>query len=121
MGVSIHLISVPELAQALASAQPPAVLDVRWRLTGPPTRDDYEAAHIPGAAFVDLDAEICGPPGEGGRHPLPEPGALQAALRAAGVRGDRPVVVYDAGDSQAAARLWWTLRWAGHPAVRVLD
>ncbi len=119
--MSIHLTTVPELAETLASAQPPAVLDVRWRLAGPPTRADYEAAHIPGAAFVDLDAEVCGPPGEGGRHPLPEPGALQAALRAAGVREDRPVVVYDAGESQAAARLWWTLRWAGHPAVRVLD
>jgi thiosulfate/3-mercaptopyruvate sulfurtransferase len=115
------LITVPELAEALASARPPTVLDVRWRLTGPPTRGDYAAAHIPGAVFIDLDAQLCGPPGEGGRHPLPEPAALQAVLRAAGVGNDRPVVCYDAGDSQAAARLWWTLRWAGHPGVRVLD
>jgi len=115
------LITVPELAEALASARPPTVLDVRWRLTGPPTRGDYEAAHIPGAAFIDLDAQVSGPPGAGGRHPLPDPAALQQTLRAAGVGGDRPVVAYDAGDGQAAARLWWTLRWAGHPAVRVLD
>jgi thiosulfate/3-mercaptopyruvate sulfurtransferase len=120
-GVSDHLITVPELADALASARPPTVLDVRWRLSGPPIRPEYEAAHIPGAVFVDLDAQLCGPPGAGGRHPLPDPEALQEVLRAAGVDAGRPVVAYDAGDGQAAARLWWTLRWAGHPAVRVLD
>jgi thiosulfate/3-mercaptopyruvate sulfurtransferase len=119
--VSDVLITVPELAEALASAQPPTVLDVRWRLTGPPTRADYLAGHIPGAAFIDLDAQLCGPPGAGGRHPLPDPVQLQEVLRAAGVRADRVVVGYDAGDGQAAARLWWTLRWAGHPGVRVLD
>jgi thiosulfate/3-mercaptopyruvate sulfurtransferase len=115
------LISVAELADALVAADPPTVLDVRWRLGGPPARADYEAGHIPGAAFVDLDVDLCGKPGPGGRHPLPDPAELQDALRAAGVRADRAVVAYDAGESQAAARLWWTLRWAGHPEVRVLD
>ncbi|HEX2772487.1 MAG TPA: sulfurtransferase [Micromonosporaceae bacterium] len=115
------LIDVPELARALAADDPPTVLDVRWRLAGPPARDDYAAAHVPGAVFVDLDTELCGRPGAGGRHPLPDPAALQRALRAAGVREDHPVVVYDGGDGPSAARAWWTLRWAGHRRVRVLQ
>jgi len=97
------------------------VLDVRWRLGGPPGRSEFDAGHVPGAVFVDLDAQLCGPPGAGGRHPLPDPAALQRVLRAAGVRGDRPVVAYDGGDGMAAARMWWTLRWAGHLDARVLD
>jgi len=117
----VALIDVPTLARRLADADPPTVIDVRWRLGGPPGRADYLGGHIPGAAFLDLDTQLCGPPGAGGRHPLPDTEALQAALRGAGVRTDHPVVAYDHRDGQAAARLWWTLRWAGHAGVTVLD
>lgn len=115
------VVDVPELAAALSSADPPTVLDVRWRLVGPPGRADYAAAHVPNAVFLDLDTDLCGPPGVGGRHPLPDPEALQRVLRRAGVRTGHPVVVYDGGDGLSAARAWWTLRWAGHREVRVLD
>jgi thiosulfate/3-mercaptopyruvate sulfurtransferase len=100
------LLSVDELA---GSSPSPTLLDVRWALGGPPGRAEYERGHIPGAVFVDLDTELAGPPGSGGRHPLPDPGAFEAAMRAAGVRFDRQVVVYDAGNSLAAARGWWLL------------
>jgi thiosulfate/3-mercaptopyruvate sulfurtransferase len=115
------LVDVTTLAGELASADPPTVLDVRWRLGGPPGRADYGAGHLPGAVFIDLDTELCGAPGAGGRHPLPDPAALQHALRLAGLRAGHPVVVYDGGDGMAAARAWWTLRWAGHRPVRLLD
>ena len=95
------------------------VLDVRWRLGGPPGRADYDTAHIPGAVFVDLDTELADPPGPGGRHPLPDPARLQAVLRRAGVRDDTQVVAYDDGNGAVAARAWWLLRWAGLPADRV--
>lgn len=98
-----------------------SIIDVRWRLGGPPGRLDHEVGHIPGAAFIDLDAELCGPPGAGGRHPLPDVEVLRSALRRAGVSENRPVVAYDYADGMAAARLWWTLRWAGHADVHVLD
>jgi thiosulfate/3-mercaptopyruvate sulfurtransferase len=115
------LVSCTELAAASAGPLPPVLLDVRWRLGGPPGREDYDRGHLPGAVHLDLDTDLAGAPGAGGRHPLPEPGALQRALRAAGVRADRPVVVYDADNGSVAARAWWLLRWAGHPSVRVLD
>jgi thiosulfate/3-mercaptopyruvate sulfurtransferase len=97
------------------------VLDVRWHLGGPPGVDSYRRGHVPTAVFTDLDRVLAGPPGPGGRHPLPELAAFQAAMRAAGVRQDRAVVVYDDGDSTIAARGWWTLRYYGHENVRVLD
>lgn len=97
------------------------VVDVQYNLRGTPGRDLYAAAHLPGAPFVDLDEALAGPPGAGGRHPLPDPDVLQEALRAAGVDDDSEVVVYDQLTSLAAARAWWLLRWAGHPQVRVLD
>ncbi len=112
------LIGAHDLADRLDEV---TVLDVRWRLGGPPGEQEHAAGHVPGAAYVDLDTALADPPGAGGRHPLPDPSRLQAALRAAGVRGDRPVVVYDDWQGRAAARCWWLLRWAGHQDVRVLD
>jgi thiosulfate/3-mercaptopyruvate sulfurtransferase len=115
------LIDVGSLAAELAGGDPPVLLDVRWRLGGPPGIDGYRAGHLAGAAFVDLDADLAGPPGAGGRHPLPAAADFQAAMRRAGVRADHPVVVYADGDSTAAARAWWTLRYFGHEQVQVLD
>ncbi|WP_431680839.1 sulfurtransferase [Kitasatospora sp. KL5] len=115
------LISVGELAAALAGPRPPVLLDVRWQLGGPPGAGEYAAGHLPGAHYVDLDTELAAPPGPAGRHPLPDLEVLAAALRRAGVDADRPVVVYDAGPAMSAARGWWLLRWAGHGDVRVLD
>lgn len=119
-GTENLLVEADQLAAELHGDAPPTLLDVRWRLTGPPGRDDYADGHLPGAVFVDLDTDLCGPPGAAGRHPLPDPAALQDALRAAGVRAGHPVVVYDGGDGMSAARAWWTLRWAGHRQVRLL-
>ncbi|MEO3811799.1 sulfurtransferase [Sphaerisporangium sp. B11E5] len=97
------------------------LLDVRWRLVGPPGIESYREGHLPGALFCDLDHDLAAPPGPGGRHPLPSPEAFQTAMRRLGVSASRPVVVYDEADSTSAARAWWTLRYFGHPDVRVLD
>jgi thiosulfate/3-mercaptopyruvate sulfurtransferase len=120
------LIAPQRLAALLGDPDPagrPVVIDVRWRLGGPPARPEHDAAHIPGAVFLDLDSELADPPGPAGRHPLPAPERLQAALRRAGIREGTRVVAHDDGDGAPAARAWWLLRWAGLPAgqVSVLD
>jgi thiosulfate/3-mercaptopyruvate sulfurtransferase len=117
------LIAVADLDEALRAPadQRPALLDVRWEPARGPRRDEYAAGHIPGAAFVDLDAALASPPGPGGRHPLPTEAQFEAAMRAAGVSNPRPVVVYDAATAMAAARAWWLLRYFGHQRVSVLD
>ncbi|MEU6171770.1 sulfurtransferase [Streptantibioticus parmotrematis] len=115
------IISVTEFRSDAFRTLRPAVLDVRYQLGGPPGRPQYEAGHIPGAVYVDLDTELAGEPGASGRHPLPELAVFAEAMRRAGVSADRPVVVYDGDKGWAAARAWWMLRWAGHEDVRVLD
>lgn len=115
------LISTAELAQALTKRPKPILLDVRWQVGGPNQYPAYLAGHLPGAQWCDLDADLADPPGTGGRHPLPEPGRLQAAMRSWGIHPGSDVVVYDGSASIAAARAWWVLRWAGHRRVRVLD
>ncbi|MET7281083.1 sulfurtransferase [Kribbella sp. NPDC005582] len=109
------LITVAEL-QALK----PVLLDVTWNLAGPPGREAYDAGHIPGAYFVDLETELAGPPGPG-RHPLPDATTVTALARRTGISAETSVVVYDAANSLAAARAWWILRYFGVSDVRVLD
>ena len=116
------LIQADELSAALAASTPPRLLDVRWKLGGPPGRPLYEAGHIPGAVYVDLDTELAGHglPTDG-RHPLPGVGVLQAAARRWGLNRGERVVVYDDLSALSAARAWWLLRYAGVDQVRVLD
>lgn len=123
------IISASELASELADGNPPVLLDVRWQLSlaksaGEPPFDgraEYQAGHIPGAVYVDLDRELASAPGVRGRHPLPDLAEFGAAMRRSGVSSGTPVVVYDGGQGWAAARAWWLLRWTGHPDVWVLD
>ncbi len=118
MTVSI-LIQAPEL---MSSKERLVLLDVRWKLGGPPGREDYLSGHLPGAVFVGLDTELAahGEP-QDGRHPLPSVESLQAAARRWGLREGDSVVAYDDNGNLAAARLWWLLRWAGFDDVRLLD
>ena len=115
------LVDVDALAAGISGDPPPTLLDVRWQLGGPPGRDSYLVGHLPGAVYADLDTDLAGPPGRGGRHPLPDVATAQHALRRLGVSDDRPVVVYDDQDGSVAARAWWVLRWLGHRDVRLLD
>ena len=89
------LISTTELAHRLDEV---VLNDIRWALTGPDHgRQDYEAGHIPGAVFVDLDTDLSSEPGSG-RHPLPDPGVFAQTLGRLGIGPSDEVVVYDDAD-----------------------
>ena len=82
----------------------------------------YAKGHIPGARFLHLDRDLSGKvTGRNGRHPLPDPALFAEQMGACGVAADTQVVAYDNEGGIFAARLWWMLRWLGHPRVAVLD
>jgi len=98
------------------------IVDCRFRLGEPGAGEPlWREGHIPGAAFIDLDRELAAPPGQRGRHPLPDAATFEAAARRAGIGPGTLVVAYDEAAEGGAARLWWLLRHFGHDAVTVLD
>jgi thiosulfate/3-mercaptopyruvate sulfurtransferase len=117
-----QLVSIEWLAANLTNPNV-RVIDVRWSLTERGSgRTAYLAAHIPGAAHLDIDADLSAPPDEGpGRHPLPAPEAFAVAAGRAGIGPDTHVIAYDASGGAYAARLWWLLRYFGHDQVSLLD
>lgn len=116
------VIQAGELAALLESNPDTVLLDVRWALGDAHGRDHYEAGHVPGALFVDMETELSATPTpQAGRHPLPEAHDLAATARRWGINGDSTVVLYDGTGGLAAARGWWLLRHAGAADVRVLD
>jgi len=97
------------------------IVDCRWYLADPNrARNEYEASHIRGATFMDLEADLSSRTGAG-RHPLPDPEVFAATLGSHGISADCPVVAYDDAGGTVAARLWWMLRDLGHSEVAVLD
>lgn len=97
------------------------VCDVRWYIDGRSGEAAFEAGHIPGSVWVDLDRDLAGTKGLGpGRHPLPQPEHFAEALAAKGIGDDTFVVAYDDAGGSIAARLWWMLSVIGGNAA-VLD
>lgn len=100
-------------AQWLADNPHAIVADVRWYLDGRPARPIFEAGHLPGARFVDLDTDLSAAGGTNGRHPLPAPAIFSAAMQRLGVSADSTVVAYDDTGGVTAGRLWWMLDSVG--------
>ena len=97
------------------------VLDGTWhmpQLKRDP-RAEFAQAHIPGAAFFDIDA--IADHSTDLPHMLPDAAAFARAVGALGVGSGDRVVVYDVRGVVSAARVWWTFRVFGHDAVAVLD
>jgi thiosulfate/3-mercaptopyruvate sulfurtransferase len=99
------------------------VVDCRHDLANPAFGSSaYAAAHVPGAIFAHMDADLAAPRRpDSGRHPLPSPAAFAATLGRWGFTESSQVFAYDQGSGAWAARLWWMLRARGHQRVQVLD
>lgn len=114
------LVSTAWLAEHLGDPDV-LVLDASWFLPaeGRSGREEYLQAHIPGAAFFDIDAvsdHATDLP-----HMLPTPEVFAQAAGELGLRRDATIVAYDSFGIRAAARLWWTLRAMAYDRVFVLD
>ncbi len=97
------------------------VADVRWYVDGRSGEAAYDAGHLPGAVFINLDEDLAGDPDVGpGRHPLPFPENFATAMERAGIGDECVVVAYDDAAGSIAARLWWMLSALGI-RVAVLD
>jgi thiosulfate/3-mercaptopyruvate sulfurtransferase len=94
------------------------LVDVRFYLDGRSTRAAYDAGHLPGAVFVDLERWLSRPatPADG-RHPLPTPEQFAEGMGACGIGDETVVVAYDDAGGVIAARLVWMLRALGRDAV----
>lgn len=107
--------------EAHLSAPDVKVLDASWHMpdTGRDARAEYAAAHIPGAAFFDIDdiSDTRSPL----PHMAPPPEKFVSRMRKLGVGDGHRVVVYDQAGLFSSARAWWMLRLFGHRDVAVLD
>ena len=81
-------------------------------------REDYEQGHVPGAQFVDLQADLANPDDP---TAIIGPEGFSRLMSSLGVDETSCVVVYDARGGVWAARLWWALRYYGHEHVKMLD
>jgi Rhodanese-related sulfurtransferase len=99
------------------------IVDCRFQLGKPDFgREAYEASHIAGAVYLDLEKDLSAPVEEhGGRHPLPDITALTVALSKVGISNETRVIAYDDQGGAMASRLWWLLKYLGHEQVAVLD
>ena len=102
------------------------IADVRWYLDpSRKGRDAYSAGHIPGAVFLDVDADLSAPGGGRrravGRHPWPSAEQVSRIMGGAGIGRGTCVVAYDDQGGAVAARLWYLLRAHGHGDAAVLD
>jgi thiosulfate/3-mercaptopyruvate sulfurtransferase len=117
------LVSAASLRTLLGSGRPVVLIDTGFDLADVAAGErSWREGHVPGSLYLHLDRDMSGPKtGTNGRHPLPAHDVFAATLGRCGITPQTQVVVFDRQGGMYAARLWWMLRWVGHPAAAVLD
>ena len=101
---TVHLIPDPKITYTVKSG-----------------REDFEKGHIPGAQFIDVQADLSDNDRLPLRFMLPKPAGFAAAMRRFGVSDDSKVVTYSTANPQWATRVWWVLRCYGFDNCAVLN
>ena len=114
------LVSTQWLAEHLGEPDL-VIVDSSWFMpaSGRSGREEFLAAHIPGARFFDIDqvADRANP----APHMLPSASEFGAAMERLGIGRDDRIVVYDNSPTRTAARGWFMLRHFGASKVAILD
>ncbi len=120
----MKLSPILEVSELLKIYKDPEVM-IFDASNGKDAKANYEAEHLDGAFFVDLNTQLSEIKKDfsfGGRHPLPEIKTFSRTLADLGITGNKHIVIYDdKNGSNASARFWWMLKSAGHEKVQVLN
>ncbi|WP_031528021.1 sulfurtransferase [Dyadobacter crusticola] len=117
----MNIIKADDL-KSMLSKEAVTLIDARGGADAP---ERYQAEHLVNALLINLETDLSEKSEDaarGGRHPLPEPGQFAALLGRLGISHEHTVVIYDdKNGANAAARLWWMLKAAGHKEVYVVS
>jgi thiosulfate/3-mercaptopyruvate sulfurtransferase len=123
-GATVEPLVTPQWLNDQRSNPDVVVLDIRSVIDGGGA-EAYAKAHIPGAVHSDYDKAGWRVTRNGVPLMLPTQTALEKLIGETGIDEDSHVVIVPAGvsatDFGAAARIYWTLKAAGHPTVSILD
>ncbi|MBX9842608.1 MAG: sulfurtransferase [Xanthobacteraceae bacterium] len=124
LGATIEPLVTPQWLNENRSSPDVVVLDIRSAIDGGGT-EAYLKAHIPDAVHSDYDKAGWRVTRNGVPFMLPTVAQLEKLIGETGIDEDNHVVIVPAGvsatDFGSAARVYWTLKAAGHPAVSILD
>ncbi len=118
----LPLLVAPDWLEARLDAPDLRIVDATWYLPAEKrdARAEYAAAHLPGAVYLDLGADLSDTTSPL-RNTVAAPARLAEAFGSRGIGTEHRVVVYDRRAGYSAGRIWWTLRYAGHPRAALLD
>ncbi|MFC0523223.1 sulfurtransferase [Pontibacillus salicampi] len=119
----MDIIQSAKRVRALEKTRDVVFVDCRFQLNDPLRGYRlYQAEHIPGAVYMDLDKEMSGKAGSNtGRHPMPDLTQLKQTLEEKGIKKDSTIIAYDEPKSPFAARFYWLMKAAGHQDVCILN
>ena len=117
-----RILLTPQDLQHLIAINGCVIVDCRFELNEPEKGyRDYLAGHLPGARYANLNHDLSSAvTPASGRHPLPGAEHFARFLARIGWVPGKTLIAYDERNSTMAARLWWLMKYFGHPSS-VLD